>query len=115
MGSGATSTMRWLRFHRLAGDRRGDITSMRTSPACWITIPTSRRQPSKHLYAPDQFRVSDHDPVIVGLCLPPSLTISVTPDVLSSPNHKYVTVTVTADASSGHFGHQPALGHIQRT
>ena len=26
------------------------------------------------LYAPDQFRVSDHDPVIVGLCLPPSLT-----------------------------------------
>ncbi|MBK9928228.1 MAG: hypothetical protein IPP66_23425 [Anaerolineales bacterium] len=25
------------------------------------------------LYAPDQFRVSDHDPVIVGLCTPPSL------------------------------------------
>jgi predicted extracellular nuclease len=52
------------------------------------------------LYAPDQFRVSDHDPVLVGLCLPPSATASVTPDVLWPPNHKYVTVTATVDASS---------------
>ena len=52
------------------------------------------------LYAPDQFRVSDHDPVLVGLCLPPSATASVTPYVLLPPNHKYVTVTATVDASS---------------
>jgi len=52
------------------------------------------------LYAPDQFRVSDHDSVIVGLCLPPSASASVTPDVLWPPNHKYVTVTATVNASS---------------
>lgn len=44
------------------------------------------------LYAPDQFRVSDHDSVIIGLCTPPALSVSVTPDVLGSPNHKYVDV-----------------------
>lgn len=52
------------------------------------------------LYASDQFRVSDHDPVLVGLCLPPSATASVTPDVLWPPNHKYVNVTATVNASS---------------
>ena len=52
------------------------------------------------LYAPNQFRVSDHDPVLVGLCLPPSASAAVTPDVLWPPNHKYVTVTATVTASS---------------
>ncbi len=52
------------------------------------------------LYAPDQFRVSDHDSVIVGLCLPPSASVSVTPNVLWPPNHKYVKVTTTVNASS---------------
>ncbi len=56
------------------------------------------------LYAPDQFRVSDHDPVIVGLCLPPSLNVTVSPDSLWPPNHKYVTVEAafsqTSDVSS---------------
>ena len=28
------------------------------------------------LYAPDQFRVSDHDPVMVGLCLPPTSNVN---------------------------------------
>ncbi len=47
------------------------------------------------LYAPDQYRVSDHDPVIVGLNLdgtPPTLNVSVSPDTLWPANHKYVTV-----------------------
>jgi len=52
------------------------------------------------LYAPDQFRVSDHDPVVVGLCLPPSLSVTVSPDALWPPNHKYVTVEADVDASS---------------
>ncbi len=52
------------------------------------------------LYAPNQFRVSDHDPVLVGLCLPPSATVSVTPDTLWAPNHKYETITATVNASS---------------
>ncbi len=49
------------------------------------------------LYAPDAYRSSDHDPVIVGLnvCdeIAPTLEVSVTPDNLWPPNHKYVTVT----------------------
>lgn len=56
------------------------------------------------LYAPDQFRVSDHDPVIVGLCTPPSLSVTVSPDSLWPPNHKYKTVeasfTSTSDVAS---------------
>ncbi|MDO9302541.1 MAG: ExeM/NucH family extracellular endonuclease [Anaerolineales bacterium] len=51
------------------------------------------------LYAPDQFRVSDHDPVIVGLCLPPSLTVTVSPDTLWAPNHKYATIEASFDAT----------------
>ena len=51
-------------------------TSTPTSRACSTTTPTSRRRASRPLYAPDQFRVSDHDPVIVGLTLnaPPTST-----------------------------------------
>jgi hypothetical protein len=56
------------------------------------------------LYAPDEFRVSDHDPVIVGLCQPPTLEVSVSPNLLWPPNHKYVTIqasfTASADVSS---------------
>ena len=56
------------------------------------------------LYAPDQFRVSDHDPVIVGLCTPPTLSVSASPNVLWPPNHKYVTVNTefvsTGDTAS---------------
>lgn len=56
------------------------------------------------LYAPDQFRVSDHDPVIVGLCTPPTLSVSASPNVLWPPNHKHVTVNTkfvsTGDTAS---------------
>ncbi len=51
------------------------------------------------LYAPDAFRSSDHDPVIVGLCQAPTLSVSVTPNVLRPPNHQYRTVVATPDAS----------------
>jgi predicted extracellular nuclease len=52
------------------------------------------------LFAPDQFRVSDHDPVIVGLCTPPSLTVTVSPESLWPPNHKYVTIQAAFDATA---------------
>lgn len=52
------------------------------------------------LYNDDEFRVSDHDPVLVGLCLPPSLSVSVTPNVLWSPDHKYVNVEASFLSSS---------------
>jgi uncharacterized protein len=51
------------------------------------------------LYAPTPFRSSDHDPVIVGVCQPPTLAMSVSPSVLRPPNHKYRTVTATPEAS----------------
>lgn len=51
------------------------------------------------LYAPDEFRVSDHDPVIVGLCQPPTLTVELSPTKLWPPNHKYVTIEASLLAS----------------
>lgn len=52
------------------------------------------------LYAPDQFRVSDHDPVIVGLCQAPSLTVELSRTSLWPANHKYVTIDASLLASS---------------
>ncbi len=56
------------------------------------------------IYAPDAYRSSDHDPVIVGLELceatPPRFdTLAVTPDMLWPANHKYVDVAATVVAS----------------
>jgi predicted extracellular nuclease len=52
------------------------------------------------LFAPDEFRSSDHDPVIVGICQTPTLSMSVTPSSLRPPDHKYRTVLGTPTASS---------------
>ncbi len=55
------------------------------------------------LYNEDEFRISDHDPVLVGLCLAgvaPQLSVSVTPNILRPANHKYVTVNATVSTSS---------------
>jgi predicted extracellular nuclease len=56
------------------------------------------------IYAPDAYRSSDHDPVIVGLDVcdeiaPVFEEVSVTPDVLWPPNHQYVDVTATVVVS----------------
>ncbi len=54
------------------------------------------------LYAPDAFRSSDHDPVIVGLSvcdeIPPELEVTVNPAMLWPPKHQYTTVVATVDA-----------------
>ena len=52
------------------------------------------------LYDPGTYRSSDHDPLIVGLCQPPSLGVSVSPDTLWPANHAYVTVNATVDGSA---------------
>ncbi len=52
------------------------------------------------LFAPDAFRSSDHDPVIVGMCQAPTLSMSVSPDTLWPPNHKYRTVVAVPTTSS---------------
>jgi hypothetical protein len=55
------------------------------------------------LYAPDAYRSSDHDPTIVGLevCdeIAPTMDVTVTPDMLWPPNHKYVTVKAAVTVS----------------
>jgi uncharacterized protein len=56
------------------------------------------------LYAPDAYRSSDHDPVVIGLDVrdeiaPTFDTVSVTPNVLWPANHKYVNVTATVAVS----------------
>ena len=56
-------------------------------------------QPS--LYNPDQFRSSDHDPVLVGICetTPPEVDLTVSPNTLWPPNHRYVTVKATVNVT----------------
>ena len=67
-----------------------------------IDYDTSFKKPAQDaIYAPDAYRSSDHDPVIVGLDLceatPPEFeTLAVTPDMLWPANHKYVDVAATA-------------------
>ncbi len=51
------------------------------------------------LYAPDEFRTSDHDPVVVGINpdgLAPRVHLVATPRILWPANHKMVTVKVYA-------------------
>ena len=55
------------------------------------------------LYAPDPYRSSDHDPVIIGLdvCdeIAPTLEIELSKDTLWPANHKMVEMTATVTAS----------------
>jgi len=70
-----------------------------------IDYDTSFKGPNQDaIYAPDAYRSSDHDPVIIGLDVcdeiaPTFDEVSVTPDVLWPANHKYVDVTATVVVS----------------
>ena len=53
-------------------------------------------------FAPDAFRSSDHDPVIVGIDLdtvPPTIEVTASPARIWPPNNKPRTVTITVDAA----------------
>jgi predicted extracellular nuclease len=59
-----------------------------------------RESTTEELYSPDPYRTSDHDPLIVALDLiPPVVEVSVTPEVLWPPSHRYVEVRATVTAS----------------
>jgi predicted extracellular nuclease len=45
-----------------------------------------------NFFAPDAFRTSDHDPLLVEICMAPQLHVTVTPDLIWPPNGKYVIV-----------------------
>jgi predicted extracellular nuclease len=70
------------------------------------------------LFEPNPFRSSDHDAVIVGLdaCdeIAPTLDVSVTPQVLFPPNHKYVDVAATVVADDD-FDPAPAVSLVSVT
>jgi hypothetical protein len=70
-----------------------------------IDYDTSFKQDAQDaIYAPDAYRSSDHDPVIIGLDVcdeiaPTFDEVSVSPDSLWPANHKYVDVTATVVVS----------------
>ena len=70
------------------------------------------------LYEPNAYRSSDHDPVIVGIdaCdeIAPEIEVSVTPDSLWPPNHKYRTVQATVTASDN-FDATPEVTLVSAT
>jgi uncharacterized protein len=68
-------------------------------------------QPS--LFQPDQYRSSDHDPVLVGFCdaVAPTLNVSVTPNVLWPPNGQYVRVVATVSATDN-FDPSPLIQFV---
>jgi hypothetical protein len=66
----------------------------------------SFKQPAQdELFAPDPFRSSDHDPVVVGLALTPPDTTAPTvdatadPSFILAPNNKVHRVTVEVEAA----------------
>lgn len=71
------------------------------------------------LYEANEFRTSDHDPVIIGLDIcdeiaPTFDEVSVTPELLWSPNHKYVDVTATVTVSDN-FDPNPTITLVSVT
>lgn len=79
-----------------------------------IDYDTSNKGPNQTaVYAPDPYRSSDHDPVIIGLdvCEDVAPTIdelSVTPSILWPANHKYVDIDATVSASDN-FDTNPTI------
>jgi uncharacterized protein len=77
------------------------------------------KQPAQDaLFEPNPFRSSDHDAAVVGLdtCdeVAPTLDVSVTPDSLWPPNHKYVNVAATVVADDD-FDPDPAVSLVSVT
>jgi predicted extracellular nuclease len=77
------------------------------------------KQPAQEaLFEPDPFRSSDHDALVVGLdaCdeIAPTLEVSVTPEVLFPPNHRYVDVEATV-AADDDFDAAPTVELVSAT
>jgi hypothetical protein len=78
-----------------------------------------RESTSLPIYEPNQYRSSDHDPVIIGLDVcdeiaPTFEEVSVSPDLLFPPNHKYVDVTATVLVSDN-FDPSPTITLVSVT
>jgi predicted extracellular nuclease len=81
---------------------------------------TYKQDAQDAIYAPDAYRSSDHDPVIVGITdddsdvTAPELQVSVSPDMLWPPNHKYVEVVATVVATDN-FDPNPTVTLVSVT
>ncbi|WP_159603289.1 ExeM/NucH family extracellular endonuclease [Agromyces humi] len=71
---------------------------------------TFKKPAQDALFAPDEWRSSDHDPVVIGLDLTPpdttapELTLTASPERVSPPNSKWRTVTVDVEATDDRAG-----------
>ena len=105
------------------------LTSQVTGVADWhvnadepdlIDYDMSFKLPAQDaLYAPDTYRYSDHDPVIIGLDVcdeiaPVFDSVSVSPESLWPANHKYVDVTATVVVSDN-FDPNPTVTLVSVT
>ncbi len=79
---------------------------------------TFKEPAQEALFEPNEFRSADHDAVLVGLdsCdeIAPALEVSLRPNRLWPPNHKYVTVEATAVANDD-FDPTPAVTLVSVT
>jgi uncharacterized protein len=105
--------------HALSGS---DFTNEITGATVWhinadepdiLDYDLTFKQPAQEeLFEPNAFRSSDHDPVIVGidLCdeIAPTLEVSLSPNRLWPPNHRYVTVEATL-AADDNFDPSPTV------
>lgn len=85
-----------------------------------IDYDTSFKKPAQDaIYAPDAYRSSDHDPVIIGVDVcdevaPAFGALTVTPNVLWPLNHKYREVAATVTASDN-FDASPLVALVSVT
>ena len=85
-----------------------------------IDYDTSFKGPNQDaIYAPDAYRASDHDPVVVGLDVcettPPSFdSLAATPTILWPANHKLVDVTASVIVSDN-FDPSPVVTLVSVT
>ncbi len=66
---------------------------------------TFKQDAQDAIFAPDAYRSSDHDPVVIGICeaTPPELVIELNQTMLWPPRHQHVTIqaALTATDNSG--------------
>lgn len=84
-----------------------------------LDYDTSFKPPAQDaIYEPNEYRASDHDPVLVGLDLceetPPTISVSASPNRLWPPNHKYRRVTTTV-AAADNSGVAPTVTFVSAT
>jgi len=99
-----------------------DLASEVTGATTWhinsdepdlLDYDTSFKKPAQDaLYEANAYRASDHDPVIVGLAvcdeIAPTVQLSLTPNMLWPPNHKYVDIAATV-VSNDNFDQNPVV------